>query len=362
MGHPFFNAITYPFQREDAKQLHKVLSQAEKNSARIQNIYERCGSNLPPLTLPAAADLVWNEVLGNLAKHGVLQNLCTYIKNQFAGQPIIVDAVVAVENAIPASERKILSNGVFILDCEDHREAISKITEDITPKVLLIRGKEKSGKTHCRFIFQSIAEEKGATVVYLCDGIVATVNEAMESIFSALGAGAEKIPAKVSTEDAWYRAVCNKLKELATTGQTKKIWVVADDLGYIKNVPILDKEIRCFFEQFALFMQDPSFAKYFRLLMVNYAEQAIPTKWKATMWAEVNTDENTIQQTHVEDFLKDWKLEEKSDILEQDLKSLAQEVITIVTNPPANIASLSRLERIHYVLSFKLDEIKRRAS
>jgi hypothetical protein len=366
MDHPFFNTIVYPWSREDARELHKVFTHAYRQfPERIRLIYEQSVTDPPPLTLPAAADLVWREVLNNLAGLGGLQSLCTLMKAKFPTE-IILNAIAAVESAKPASEIKIISNELFILDCDLHREAISKCTSDINAKALLIRGQPKSGKSHCRHIFKSIADEKGAEVLYLYDGVITTVDEAIESIFSTLGAGKENIPPKVTTDDAWYRAICIKLKGLATDKKLMKVWVVVDDLGYIngkpESGPIMDTKIRLFFEQFVLFMQDPSFAKYFRLLLINYSETEIPTKWKTHMWAETNTDEKDVQQSHIEDFLKEWAAFNKMNMIGPELKAMAVEVITLADTPPAEIARLPRLERIHTILNVKLDEILRRAA
>ncbi len=373
MAHPFFEVITFPFNREEGKALYNILKQAEKNIARIRNIYDQCAANLPSLTLSAGPDNLWDEVLRNLTSFGALKNLCDLIKIQFAGQQLILDAINAVEKAKSASEKKIFSKDIFILDCDGPREAINKITEDSTAKVLLIRGKKKSGKTHCRYIFESIAKEKDITPVYLYDPVTTTVEDVIKSIFSSMGVADSEIPKlntgnplnKNTTNYAWYKEVCTKLKQLATQ-QGKKTWIVADDLGYVDDDkelgPILDEEIRRFFELFALFLMDPSFAKYFRLLLISYAEQGVPTNWKEVMWMEISTDENSIQQIHVEGFLKEWKTEEKKDMLDQELITLAGEIIALAANPPAEIAKLSRPERIHRILTGKLDEIKRRAS
>jgi len=365
MDHPYFNTIVYPWSRKEARELHKLFTQAEKDSNQIWLIYKQSVADPPPLTLPAAANIVWGEVLDKLTLLSGLQSLFTLMKAKFPSE-IILNAIDAVESAKPASEIKIISNELFILDCDRHREAISKCTSDANAKALLIRGQPKSGKSHCFYILKSIAEEKGAEVLYLYDGAITTVDEAIESIFSTLGTGKENIPPKVTSDDAWYRAICIKLKGLATDKKSMKVWVVVDDLGYIdgkpESGPIMDTKIRLFFEQFVLFMQDPSFAKYFRLLLINYSETEIPTKWKTQMWAETKTDEKDVQQSHIEDFLKEWSAYNRVNMIGSDLKAMAVEVITLADTPPVEIATLPRLERIHTILNVKLDEILRKAS
>ncbi len=361
MDHPFFDAVAYPWDREEARQLHKLLTEILKKNGDIENMYAKCRAGLPPLTLPANADELWREALQQLTIQSCLQKLFELIRNQFPSTPAILNVIIAIETARPSYEIKIFNTDIFILDCDKHRQAIKNSTSDIAAKALLVRGDPKSGKSHCRYILQSIARDKGAEVVYLYDGIITTLQEAIENIFSALGAGSDKIPQQLSTDEAWYKAVCIKMKELATA-QNKKIWIVADDLGYINGGPILDTRIRMFFEQFTLFLQDSSFSKFFRLMLINYAEPTTPTKWKSHMWTEVKANENDIQQNHVEDFLKDWAAFQKITILEQDLKAVAGEIIEQSQNPPEGIIGHSRLERIHEILTLKLDEILRKAS
>jgi len=363
MEHPFFDNVAYPWNRSDAQELHRLLVLTELPYAGIDLVYKKCAEGLPPLTMPANATNLWKEVLTNLSAKGALRALLIQVSIQFAASDPIMKAVNAIQLAKPAVDIKFVSTEIFILDCEIHREAISKMTSDAIAKTVLVRGLPKSGKSHCRHLLKSVADEKGAEMLYICDGLVATVEEAIESIFSSIGYGPENIPTKVTTNDAWYRTVCNKLKSLA--GE-KKLWIAVDDLGYIDGDPslgpILDTKIREFFEQFALFMLDPSFAKRFRLLLINYSEIVVPTKWKAQMWTETRTDEKNIQTIHVEEFLKEWSAYSGINIIEQELKQLAVQVIEQADELTPEMSQLCRLERIHTILDLKIDEIQRRAS
>lgn len=360
MEHPFFDSTSYPWSRPDAKKFFEVIRVAEKTIGHIQLAYDQSASELPALT-PASSDLLWREVLNNLASRNSLRPLCEWIKNKFANNLAIIKAVTDLEQAKSAGEIRIFDKNIFILDCDLHRQAISKITSDSSSKVLLIRGNPKSGKSHCRYIFESIAREKNITVAYLYDGNISTVEGAITYIFSTLGHSADKIPrTDDTTSEAWYKEVCVKLKELATV-EKKKLWIVVDDLGYvdgdINKGPILEKSIRRFFEQFTLFILDPSFMQFFRLLMINYPEENIPTKWKSQMWADVKTNENDIQQVHIEDFLKAWTNSHNINYIGQELSDLAKQIIEKADSSPVELPILSRLELIHKILELKLEEI-----
>ncbi len=372
MEHPFFDVISFPANRDEAKNLHRVLALAEQDGERIRLIYTQSGSNdLPPLTLPRAADLVWDEVMRNLTSRGFFKSFCDLVKTRFSNAKPILDAVTAVEDAKPTHEIKIYSGDIYILDRDSHRQALSQIAADTTAaKVMLIRGNTKSGKSHCRYIFNALAEEKGAIVIYMCDGIVWDVQSTIEYIFNSFGAADDEIPVQgLTSDEAWYMAVCSKLKKIATE-KNQKAWIVMDDLGYVETMndagvlekgPILDTRIRKFFEQFARFMLDTSFTKYFRLLLIHYSEESAPTKWKAEMWIEATVVDNDIDQTHVEEFLRSWSGPKTTTLLEADIKDLAAEVISGADNPSPENAKLTRLEIIYKILKARLDEILKNA-
>lgn len=356
MEHPFFNAIAFPWHRPEAQTLHEILAQRINKKAEIELLYRKSQNSLPSLNLDVTPKLLWAEVLENLTKSKGLEAFCNLLKNE---DPQTAGIIQLIENATPASEVKIFNDHIFILDCENHRQAISDCTSDLIAKVLLIRGGAKSGKSHCRYILEEIARQKNVTVVYLSSDMIATLEEAIVSICSALGTSTDRIPPQLSTDDAWYRTVCMKLQEIATA-QKKKIWIVVDDLGYNEKDggPLLDPKIRMFFEQFALYFMNPAFKEYFRLMLINYAEQNVPSKWKAEMWAEERTDEKHIQKSHIEDFIKYWTQHKKINILEQNLNTLATDVMDRTQNPPQQLEGLSRLERINRILTSKLAEIQ----
>lgn len=358
MEHPFFDSVAYPWNRSDAQQLHRLLQLAVQDPGTIDLIYKQCAPLPPALTTPANAELLWKEAFDNLAKLGALQALVTQLKQRFAGNPQIANALQAIEQAKSALETKVVSPDLFVLDCNDQREAVGRMISQTMAKTLLVRGLPRSGKTHCKYILQAVAREKGVDVVYMSDATVSTVDEVIDNLFSSLGAS-DQVPPKVNTDDAWYRSVCTKLK--AAAGD-KKLWVVIDDLGYNNGDPnqgpLLDTKIRVFFEQFALFMTDPSFASKFRLMLINYSEPILPAKWKTEMWTETRTDENTIQGAHIEEFLKDWSQFTGIEIIEQDRKRLAGQVISEAAAPATDAINLSRLERINAILNTKLANIK----
>jgi len=364
MDHPFYDSVRFPFHLAEGKKLHDLLVQLYNTSPPIQIKYSQVAAGLPPVNWAAPANAVWFDALNNIAASGFVEKLLQLVRQDFPGNQALTDLLAAIETAKPISEKKLMSDTLFVLDCEEQRRAIRKAVSDDNPGVVLIRGKKKSGKSHCRYIFKAVAEMKGATMVYLYEGMVVTEHDAIKSLFSALGEPAASIPPREnSSSDAWYIDVCNKLREIAQEKNDKKIWIVVDDLGYADEemkVPKMAGEIRKFFEQFSVFLLDPSFYKYFRLLLIDYSETSVPTRWKDDLWSEVFTDEANIKQSHVEDFLREWKANKAARIYDEDIQSMAADILARADQPEQPLKKYSRLRRIHLMLETKIDELNRK--
>jgi hypothetical protein len=166
----------------------------------------------------------------------------------------------------------------------------------------------------------------------------------------ARGLGAsEQIPPRTSTEDAWYRAVCVRLQEVANR-KGQPLWIAIDDLGVGQDgAPLLDAEIRKFCDQLVLNMPNPAFRRWFRVMLINYPSGPVPTRWRSDHWDEDRTSEADLRQEHVAQLLRVWAERRGHSILEGDLTKLATEVISRAEDPSGE-GSKQRLQRIHDAL------------
>jgi hypothetical protein len=232
------------------------------------------------------------------------------------------------------------------------------VTPDTTLlKVLLVRGSTQSGKSHGRHLLHGAALDRGAVFVYIASGTVATVKHVIERLFSALGA-LKEIPPTYTTDMAGYITVCFKLQDVALQ-EKKPLWIAVDDLGPGPDgAPLLSTEIREFFDQFALFMMDPSFSTWFRLMLIHYPDGKLPTKWKRDVLTEERTSETDVQQADVAEVLRTWLTTHGRNMVEVELLELAADVIANAEAPlkPGEEAS-SRLQRINDELSKTLGNL-----
>jgi len=353
MSHPIFDAPSYPWHRPEAVRLHQVLYQAVTNPNRIDTLYKSSGQNLPPLALNTSPDEIWKQALEKLTTSGALQRLCQRLQNTGDLQnETIQRAIDDVINAEPAVVKQVLSDSVLVLDRMVLRGQLEKLESDDDPiKVILVRGGPASGKSHGRYLFERMAKDRGAIAVYLCDGIVATVDELVEELFSNLGA-LEEVPERLTTESAWYRKVCVKLKEVAMAKETP-MWIAVDDLGPAPDGgPLLDTAIREFCEQFALNMMNPAFRQWFRLMLIHYPDTPVPTRWKRDFWTEDRTDSADIKAEHIQAFLRSMLEKRSLTILDDEL---AKEANLVIMNADSHSdEQVPRLRLIHDALVEKL--------
>jgi hypothetical protein len=350
MAHPFFDAVKYPLDRTDAQRLRTALIQAIKVPQRIVSLYEGCRDGLPPLAQQGlAVDVIWTEALGNLAASGALKVLCEKIVADPGLQsPEIQAAVRDVINAEPAASQQILSETVLVLDRVALRGKLEKLESDTElVKVILVRGEPDSGKSHGRYLFQHVARTRGALFVYLRDGMVATVDQVVKRLFSTLEAS-DKIPPRDSTPDAWYMTVCADLLEV-TKSKKRPLWIAMDGLGVgADGAPLLDQQIREFFEQFAFNMMDPAFGEWFRLMLIHYPDGPEPAQWEADFWTVDQTSAADIQQKDVVTLLHKWLLARDRKMLEDEVAELAKGVIAKADAPATpGVTPLPRLRLIH---------------
>lgn len=360
MAHPYFGVLRFPKDRPEARRLHRALVDLVTNPNEIEDIYEDCG-DLRPLMLLQPPDLIWNDVLQNLTGGSALKKFFEVILGLF-NNVILRDIITEIENAVAVSQERIISDDILILDRVVLRQHLELLEAEMNPvKVLLVRGGPKSGKSYGRHLFERVAFSQGAQPLYLCVPLVATVDDVVMELFSALGASKEIPPRGDTTDEAWYQSVCRKLQELAIS-QNRSLWVAVDDLGPdLDGVPLLDPQIRKFCDQFALNMLNPSFRKWFRLMLIHYPDGRVPTRWKREFWSEDRTNDADVQQADVEDVLRAWLVTNDRKMVEDELTALAGKVVAKAEIPlapdPNGEPAPPRLQRIHDALTETLRDL-----
>jgi hypothetical protein len=350
MPHPFFDAIRFPWHRDEAKAMHYALFNAVSVPARYTGLYEDCGPDPRPLSPGLPADAAWREILDNLTVAQRLSRLCDMVLAR-ADLLSTHQAIRNVQNAPDLLWAPLLreDNLVFI-DRRALRLELQKLgTIGGSQGVLLVRGPSGCGKSWSELLVADMATSLGARCVYVFEGLVSTVQEVIAQLFTALNEP-NAVTSQLTTEDAWFRQVCLDLQALA---QKKDIvcWVVADDLGNDANGPRLDPQIRKFFDQFALTMANPAFAKWFRLVLLDYPEGDVPTKWKANVWLEDRPAETDVDENPIVDFLRAKADQMKKQMGADTAKKVAADILSKVDAPqpapPPGTSIKPRLRRIH---------------
>lgn len=345
MPHPFFDTIAYPWKRDDAIKLHVALYSAISADNQITLLYGQSGGTLPR-SPGLAAHLAWAEVINLLTAGRNLQTLCGLVLAEPAWKAAH-EFVRAVQAAVHATQVTLLTTGQVFLDRKPLRAELEKLTADglTAPRVLLVRGPSGSGKSWTWELIADVAKNLGGEVVYLIPGIVSTVDEVVENLFSAMG-DMDAIPKKDETDDAWFRKVCNKLQELA---QKKKVvtWVVADDLGDYPEGPRLDPMIRRFFNQFGIHTLTPAFGNWFRLVLLDYPDVAVPSLWK-NGWVEDRPSETHVDEAPLKEYLLQWAARANKQLGEEKAAQFASDIIQKVSVPvAAGHSAQARLKRIN---------------
>jgi len=352
MPHPFFDVGTFPWSRPEAIAFHDALSRAITVPARINVIYQQAGG-VTLLNIGQAPDLVWKEAIDHCATHGLLRQLCQRLRTQ-GEWTTLEPVVIAVESATDLLDVKVLANERIFVDRKNLRGEILKLCGTAASHgVMLVRGDPNSGKSWTKYFIEELARGLGAECVYLFEGFVASVDGVLTELFAALGNSAAK-PTPLETEPAFFSRACAKLQEVARDGN-RQLWVVVDDLGLgDDNEPRLDRQIREFFDQFVLSMANPAFAKWFRLVLLDYPNGDVPTKWR-DVWVEDNPVENEADSAALSEFLAQWAARKRKQILEADAKKFVDGVIAKVDAVPApGAVAPPRMIRLHNELKAAL--------
>jgi hypothetical protein len=343
--HPFFDALQYPWPREDARAFHRALHTVVDRVQEINLLYQQAGAT-KPLTPQLAPDLAWAEILNNVTKERCLSTLCTVVLSGAAYVNVHL-AAAAIRDA-EGIRRIVLPGDIVFLDRKGLRAELETLSQPGASRVLLVRGESGVGKSWTQELIKTIAADRGDSNLYLFEGMVSNVSEVVEQLFAALG-DSSRVPTKNETEPAWYRRVCLKLQELALE-KNRFLWVVADDLGEYDGAPRLDRDIRAFFNQFALNLANPVFAQWFRLILIDYPEGPVPTKWRA--WSEDRPSEQHVDKATIAEFVLKWAEHKQKQLGVDRANELADEILVKVAVPPAPTdPDPRRLPRIHAELN-----------
>jgi hypothetical protein len=350
LAHPFFDVVIYPWSREDARALHKALFTTINKFESIDLLYKSCGADLPPLAQDSA-DVVWKSALEKLVAVQHLRELGSRLSEaiQYAAARKAFDALAAAVD--PLQEPGLVSDRVFV-DRSKLRETVGKLTRsDAAITVLLVRGAPCSGKSWTRHVVAEQAKTLGQGCTYLCADLVGTAEEALDLIFAELGG---KVPDKHTTEDAWFRKACSDMIALASKRKVGS-WIVADDLGIGRDGPLLDPKIRQLFNQIALSMLNPAFAQWFRLVLIDYPEGPVPTKWKG-FWEEDRPAAADAQADSVAEYLRRWATQKKKALAVDEANRLAGDILAKADTPDPT-DTRPRLERVHDGLKAVLERL-----
>ena len=260
------------------------------NGEVIRRLYNSCAEDLRPLNYGQAPDVVWQQALDVLAQVDLLSQLFEVIA---AEGPLgtLAEPIEQVRAALPLVDTRVVTSDVLVLDRQPLRDRLGQLGANTNPaKVVLVRGRPKSGKTHGRYLFELAAHDQGADALYLSFGMVTDVEEAVLWLFSSLGAPDDAIPPGDSTQNAWYLKVSMALLRWVS-GRGRPAWIAVDDLGPGPDgTPLMDEKIRKFFERLAVKLLNPTFRPWLRLMLIHYPDGPPPTGWHQDLWCDHRLD------------------------------------------------------------------------
>jgi hypothetical protein len=355
MIHPILRPGPYPFWREEANLLYRRLFQRFADQQVIARLYNSCAENLRPLNIGQGPDVVWQQALQELALAGLLTRLIEVVTAE-GPLGVVAEAIDAVTAAPPLLATRIVSTEVLVLDRQPLRDWLDLLGPDTAPaKVVLVRGLPKSGKTHSRYLFELAARDQGADPLYLSAGMVATVEEAVLWLFSNLGATEDAIPEGDSTQNAWYLKVSLALLRWLS-GRDKPAWIAVDDLGPGPDgVPLMDEQIRMFFERLAVQLLNPTARRWLRLMLIHYPDGPTPTGWQRELWCEDRPNEAGIGPDDIVALIRDWATgRDQAQLTDDHLRDIAANLLAAASTAAAGPDPQPRLQALHDALAAKL--------
>ncbi len=356
--HPILDVSPYPLHVKEAGEFHVILFQDIQSIAAAVNFYNQCGGNLPPVSQQNIG-VTWQEILFNVAAAGLTRNLFSVLSR--ANYARVIEAIKKMEAMRSVIEEDLL-DGILVIDREDLRKELAKLDQDGQPlKVLLMWGEPRSGKSHPQYLFEQFANERQGYPIYLSSVTVSSVDQVINALFVPVG-GQASIPKKETTGEAWYKVVCNELlAKVQQSPNRRRLWIAMDDLGFDETgATMLDEEIRSFFSQLVLMMENFQFRSYFRLLLIHFPDK-VPSRWKAAHWKGIKVQANDIRQEHVEKTISNWCRKSGKNLPEEDIKSKAKEIIDeadVTAAKPAGAGKEPRPKVINDLLTAYLDSLQ----
>jgi hypothetical protein len=350
LAHPFFDSASYPWHRREARELHEELSRLFRDYDEIDLLLRSCSQQLYEL-VEGKPSIMWKNALDMTAMAGLLPALFALLRNKQL--PRVEAAILTVEQAVgddAPPEHFIRCDQIFVNRAPLHA-ALRQLGQATSPvQVLLVRGGEKSGKSWTRHVVQAHAQALGHGFTYLGSGSIGTADDALRLIFREVG----EPPARQTTENASFAAACRALAEHYEQRRMQR-WIVVDDLGVRDGVSLLDPEVRELCEQIVLQMQDPKVARWIRLVLIDYPEGPLPTRWRKC-WMEDRVVESEIDDQAVGEFLLRWARHNRKILPDMQAGSLATRVVLRAEANAAN-DGCARLGHIHDGLSQLLEKL-----
>jgi hypothetical protein len=357
--HPFAGGLPYPWERPEAIALYDALSRDVTTNNEIVMLVQAAAPGAPALNLGQPPGAIWREALVTVSLAGGLLDLCRRLADD-GGRVALARAAQAMLDAKPAVRRRMGEGGRLVVDRDQLRGYVEELAlEGSLVKVLLVRGDPRSGKSWSRLLFERAARDRGAEVVYLRRGMAPTVGLAVRKLFAVLGVP-EPVAEGDTTDGAWFQEVCIQLL-LAARSQQRRLWIAVDDLGYGPDgASLMDDDIRAFFQQLALNLEDPATHQWFRLLLINYPDGEVPTGWDDNVWKEDRTRPAEITADHVAEVLREWLADHGLTLLDDHLVARAEAVVARADEPvPAGDPRElhPRVRRIHDEVKIELAEL-----
>lgn len=339
--HPFFDAISFPWNLTEATALHAALYRVAPGQSRIDHLYQISGGASTPFTATGAQD-AWRAVLMALCAERCFKQFCDLVFDD--PQMVTVrPAIVAVRDAKTSNSRTVQLRGPTFFDRKNLRYELERLISKEIDGVLLVRGPSGSGKSWSQKLIRNFAEDLGVRSVHLFAGQVTTVNDVFAQLFTTLGAGGA-VPPQLATESAWFGSVCLKLQDAAQMSKTR-LWVVVDDLGRDESGPLLDPKILDFFKHFGLNMANPAFAEWFRLILLDYPDEPPPTKWTIAL-GEDRPDQNEVDAPLIRDYILTWAQTKEKQLGAERAEELAADIVAKADIAPPVAPGAPRLARV----------------
>lgn len=351
MAHLFYDSPAYPWHIAEANELWRSLHVPIIHFGEIDHLRQVCGPGIRQFA-EDAPDQMWRDMLNNVAIAGRLRELDRELRNRKLPHVInALDRLVAVASPDPVTW---VLDGLIFANRTRLRAALAQLASAKTVKtVLIVRGERQSGKSWTKHFVEHYARLAGQGCSYLFEGMVTTVDEAVDYIFMELGGQA---PPRMTTDAAWYSRVAQTMVKAAQQ-RNRGSWIIMDDLGKGPDgVPLVEPEIRKFFDQLALNMLNPAFAQWFKLVLIDYPNEPVPSKWRQCS-LEDSTAAADMHAGAVSDFLCNWALRQNKTLSDSDAVGLAEGILQRAFAEPGPNDTRSTLQRVHDELDLVLGKL-----